>query len=80
MIELLFGGKLIKFKKLKKKNAFFSSEKPNLIEFSDFYENIFSHVDRPSNEFHKSNKSIVHDDYSRSLKDEQFDFSVREIQ
>ena len=49
-----FWRKINKFKKLKKKNAVFSSEKPNLLEFSDFYENLFSHVDRPSNEVHKS--------------------------
>lgn len=47
-----FWNRVKSFKKSSKKKATTSSDKPNLNDFTKFYENLFSHEDRPSNYKH----------------------------
>ena len=56
------------FRKNKRKKAILGSEKPSADDFVTFYSTLFSHVDRPSNDLHRSISSSV-ETYAHSLID-----------
>jgi hypothetical protein len=57
----MFWKRVNSFKKKCKKKAKISSEKPNLSKFMKFYEGLFSHEDRPSDENHLKIEQEVRD-------------------